>query len=131
MMDSFDTITSAISIGMMPLIHFQMKPAYDVVYDLRSVAFRWLNMETGEEILDRVIAFGGSGDLAGSRKGGRRDDARNRCRRRPLADTEGDEIQQISGTAVVGHFPLSNPIVHPYGSHFVKRKLPDGGVMAL
>ena len=69
MMDSFDTITSAISIGMMPLIHFQMKPAYDVVYDLRSVAFRWLNMETGEEILDRVIAFGGGGDWAG-RKGG-------------------------------------------------------------
>ena len=45
--------------GMIPLNHFQMKPAYDVVYDLHSVAFGRLNMETGDEILDRVIAFGG------------------------------------------------------------------------
>ena len=59
MMDSFDT-TTIISIGMMPLIHFQMKPAYDAVYGLlHSFAFRRLNMETGDEILDRVIAFGG------------------------------------------------------------------------
>ena len=48
---------------------------------------------------------------------------------------DDDEIQQISGSAVISlSLSLSLSLDSnrpPSGSHFVKRKLPDGGVVAL
>ena len=79
-------------------------------------------METGDEILDRVIAFGGSGDLAGSGKGGmmRETDADGGHWRAGGHGGRRDTTNFRHGG--LGHFPLSNPIVHPSAERIAFRE---------